>query len=38
MLLVYLYLIGRRRQQWKPFWPPLSPADEPDFDNTQSLV
>ena len=31
-------LIGRRRRQWKQFRPPLSPADKPDFDNTQSLV
>ncbi len=30
MLLTILYLIGRRRQQWTPFWPPLLPADKPD--------
>ena len=30
--LVYAYLIGCRRQQWTPFWPSLSPADEPEFD------
>jgi hypothetical protein len=26
VLLVYLYVIGRRRHQWTPFWPPLLPA------------
>ena len=23
MLIVYLYLLGARRQRWMPFWPPL---------------
>jgi hypothetical protein len=23
---------GRRQRQWMPFWPPLLPAGEPDFN------
>ena len=30
MLLVYSYLIARRRQQGMPFWPPLLLVGEPD--------
>ena len=33
-----LYLIGFHWQQWMPFWPPLLPTDESNFDNTQRLV
>jgi len=35
VLLVYLYLIGRRQRQWTPFRPPLLPADKPDFNITR---
>jgi hypothetical protein len=34
-LLVYSYLIGHHWQQRTPFWPPLSPVDEPDFNITR---
>jgi hypothetical protein len=27
--------MGGHGQQWMPFWPPLSPADKPEFDLTQ---
>ena len=30
--LFVLYVIGRQRRQWMPSRPPLSPADEQDFD------
>ena len=36
--LFVLYVIGRRQRQWMPSRPPLSPADEQDFDNTQRLL
>jgi hypothetical protein len=33
MFTVHLYLIlGCCRRQWTQFWPPLSLADEPNFD------
>jgi hypothetical protein len=32
VLLTSLYQIRCHRQQGMPFWPPLSPADEPEFD------
>ena len=35
MLLTSLYHIGRRRWQGTPFWSPLSPVGEPNFNKTQ---
>jgi hypothetical protein len=33
-----LYVIGHRQRQWTPFWPPLLPAGEPNFNKTQRSI